>query len=164
MVKIIHLTTGEDVLVDDEDYPVLSRFTWSKSTNHANYPMARMYREKGVPIDVIMSQIILGGSRKTFELMDGNTLNMQKRNLRLLEESELNLLKNKAKVYKGQTPSSRYKGVCWSKASSKWVAMVHMNRKRYYLGLFELEEDAALAYNKKAQELYGKFAKLNAIE
>jgi hypothetical protein len=35
---------------------------------------------------------------------------------------------------------------------------------RYYLGLFKTEIDAALAYNKKALELYGDNAKLNIIE
>lgn len=162
-MKTIHLTTGEEVLVDDEDYPVLSRFKWRRSKDHADYPVTSIYRERSIPINVIMTQIILGGSKKDFELLDDNTLNMQKSNLRLLEESEINLLKNKAKTYRGHAPSSKYKGVTWDKSARKWMASIHMNRVRYYLGLFEIEADAALAYNQKAIELYGKFAKLNDL-
>ena len=30
MVKSVYINTGEEVLVDDEDYPVVSRYSWRK--------------------------------------------------------------------------------------------------------------------------------------
>lgn len=60
--------------------------------------------------------------------------------------------------------SSRYKGVHWDKRSSKWVAQIGFNKKPTYLGRYDCEKEAALAYNKKAYELNGEYAYLNKIE
>ena len=62
-----------------------------------------------------------------------------------------------------QTGTSRFKGVCWHKKAGKWQAKIQHNFVRIRLGLFSSEEDAARAYNRKAKELFGEFAKLNEI-
>ncbi len=58
---------------------------------------------------------------------------------------------------------SKYRGVLWFKNSQKWGACCASFGKKYYLGLFESENAAALAYNKKATELHGEFARLNVV-
>jgi len=60
--------------------------------------------------------------------------------------------------------TSKYKGVHWYQMGNKWVSQVSKNSKRYYLGAFTCEKEAALAYNKKAKELFGEYANLNKIE
>ena len=42
--------------------------------------------------------------------------------------------------------TSKYTGVCWSKTNSKWVAQRFENNKRHFLGYYESEYDAHLAY------------------
>lgn len=59
--------------------------------------------------------------------------------------------------------SSQYKGVTWSKQRGKWMALIHHNKQSIYLGLFTDEKEAAMAYNRKAKELYGDFANLNQV-
>ena len=49
--------------------------------------------------------------------------------------------------------SSKYRGVCWHKASNKWRAQIQINNKTKYLGLFDNEEDAYLAYKKVYDEI-----------
>jgi hypothetical protein len=39
------------------------------------------------------------------------------------------------------------------KRVSKWTAEIKNQGQRYYLGYFDKEKDAALAYNSKAKEL-----------
>ena len=56
---------------------------------------------------------------------------------------------------------SGYKGVYWEKNNNKWKAQIGHNRKRIHLGRYDRKEDAAAAYDKKALELFGKFAALN---
>jgi group I intron endonuclease len=63
------------------------------------------------------------------------------------------------KVRKNTT--SKYVGVCLK--DGLWCAKIQFNKKRYELGYYKSEVNAALAYNKKAIELYGKDAKLNII-
>jgi hypothetical protein len=56
---------------------------------------------------------------------------------------------------------SKYKGV--SRLGSAWRAMIMVNGKLSYLGLFGFESDAAIAYNYHAAYYHGEFAKLNTI-
>jgi len=59
-------------------------------------------------------------------------------------------------VGKRRKPShnkSGYVGVCWSKASNKWVAQISINKKATYLGLFATLEEA-LQVRIKAEMFY----------
>lgn len=60
--------------------------------------------------------------------------------------------------------SSKYVGVYKDKYAPVWHSAVEKDGKRYYLGVFENEIDAALAYNDKAIELYGSLARINEID
>lgn len=49
--------------------------------------------------------------------------------------------------------TSQYTGVCWYKQCDKWMASIKIGGKQNYLGLFEREYDAHLAYQKALSEL-----------
>jgi hypothetical protein len=53
--------------------------------------------------------------------------------------------------------SSHFKGVTWHKQRKKWA--VSCNGK--HIGLYECENDAALAYNAAAQRKYGDYVRSN---
>ena len=57
--------------------------------------------------------------------------------------------------------SSKYKGVHFDKEKNKWRARIRFNRELIHLGYFDSEVDAALAYDRKAKELFKEFAVLN---
>jgi hypothetical protein len=54
-----------------------------------------------------------------------------------------------------------YKGVSFHKATGKYQAQTMHFGKRIHIGLFSTPEEAAKAYDKKAQEVFGDFATLN---
>ena len=60
--------------------------------------------------------------------------------------------------------SSKYKGVYWYKARSKWCSRIYIDGKHICLGMYHSEEEAGLSYNKAAIEYFGEFANLNVIE
>lgn len=60
--------------------------------------------------------------------------------------------------------SSAYKGVCWDKNRRKWMASIKVMRKRIFIGRFQSEEQAAVAYNNAASRIFGEFANLNEIK
>lgn len=59
--------------------------------------------------------------------------------------------------------SSRFKGV-YRDRDGRWHAQIGHQSRRYNLGKFKSEVDAARAYDAKALELFGEFARLNLQE
>lgn len=59
---------------------------------------------------------------------------------------------------------SEFIGVHWNKNMQKWQSSIghpEDRKKTVYIGSFDDEIEAALAYNEKALELYGPDARLN---
>jgi hypothetical protein len=54
---------------------------------------------------------------------------------------------------KSKGASSKFRGVCWDKVKNKWVSSIGSSGSAVYLGYFENEFEAAMAYNIKALEL-----------
>lgn len=48
--------------------------------------------------------------------------------------------------------TSEYVGVCWEKSSKKWVARIHINKKRKTIGRFKTEIEAHNAYQKELKK------------
>jgi len=59
--------------------------------------------------------------------------------------------------------TSKYKGVKIITESGKWSARFQINKTRIYLGTFETEIEAAMAYNEAASDYLGHNAQLNNI-
>ncbi len=51
--------------------------------------------------------------------------------------------------------SSKFLGVALHKATGKWQAVITASGKSEYFGVFTSEQDAALAYDNRSEELYG---------
>ncbi len=83
--------------------------------------------------------------------IDGNKLNNHLSNLQLVTNR-----KNSSKDRKNKT--SKFTGVSWHKQSNKWLAQVRRNNKVEYLGVFEKEEEAVIAYlnSLQAERMYSE--------
>ena len=55
--------------------------------------------------------------------------------------------------------SSKFKGVTWHRKCKKWQAQIECDGVAHYLGLFQAEDDASLAYQEAAARLFGEFAR-----
>jgi len=90
--------------------------------------------------------------------INGDNLDNRKKNLRLCTYAENNRnrkpLENKTSKYKGVGLNKNYK-------IKTWQARIVKNSKRYSLGYFKNEKEAALAYNQAAKKYFGEFAYLN---
>lgn len=154
-MKEIQLTQGKVTLVDDSDYEMLIKHKWCAIRQEKNwYATSRVSTNSHTK----MHRIIMGvtESKIYVDHKDGDGLNNQRANLRLCTNSQ-----NSANRRKSNNSKSKYLGI--SNLRGKWKVSVRKNGKEYYGGTFISEEDAALAYNKKATEVHGEFARLNII-
>lgn len=160
-MKTIPLTQGQVALVDDGDYESLSKWKWCFSKK----PKGRMkgYAVRWNPLkrrnSFMHREILDPGDGKEIDHVNGNGLDNQRCNLRKCSRLE-NMRNQRKKVsHRNGVPcSSRFKGVHWQSAIKKWRAQIYMKGKKYHLGDFKSELDAAEQYNIAAQLLFDKFA------
>jgi hypothetical protein len=90
-----------------------------------------------------------------------NELNYTSANCRWItdQQSSFNI---RGKFTKNKT--SKYKGVSFKKKLGKWIAQISKDGQKYHIGCFVQQKDAAIAYNNKAEELFGIYAYLNKVE
>ena len=162
-MKKIKLTKEKYAIVDDEDFKYINKFHWVINGNVA----VREFGTGGKVINIPMWKfIIMTQNNKKVLYKNTNQLDNRKNNLVLISISEKNHFENKKKNgYLGRKPTSKYKGVSFSrtyKGYKKWVADINKNGKRY-VKHFLTEKEAGAWYNKLAKELYGKYAFQNKI-
>lgn len=143
------------VLVDDEDYEWLSKYRWHVY-KHCHTYYARRIKD-GKPFFMHREILGLTDPKIMTDHEDHNGLNNQRGNLRIADSSQNN--SNRRSL----TGTSKYKGVCWNEKRKKWRSYICVNKVRSDLGCYETEEEAAMAYDRKALELHGEFACLNKV-
>ena len=85
---------------------------------------------------------------------NGNQQDNRLCNLRLASNSQ-----NQANKAKWNGTSSRYKGVSWEKSRRLWKARIKKNGVLINIGRYATEEEAHAAYCRKADELFGEYAR-----
>lgn len=152
-MKKIELVNGGEALVDDDDYEVLSRYTWGITKDGYAIRFDDFYFGKKRPI--YMHHLIhISKNDMEIDHIDTNKLNNQKSNLRTVTKSQ-----NAQNRTKKENLTSKYIGV--HLADGKWVAQIKKNGRVYYLGTYKYECVAALAYNRAAKKMYGGLARIN---
>ena len=91
--------------------------------------------------------------------INGNRLDNRASNLRVCTHSQNQRNQTDRRTY----TSSIYKGVSWHKGTQKWASNINVDGKMEYLGIFEDERDAAIAYNNAATLHFKEFASLNEV-
>lgn len=150
-------SNGYKILISDEDVE-LTKFSWYAKLDSKG----QRYADRGANFSTRLLHRVITNCPKglTVDHVNLNTLDNRKENLRICTAAENN--RNKGKK-KGKH-SSKYVGVSWAKEMKKWYASLKHSGKSYNLGYFSEETEAAKAYDKKAKELYGVFAKPNFKE
>jgi hypothetical protein len=160
------LRNNVEVLIDKADHALVSDFNWaimpaSKKTNKVPHDYAVMINSKKNGKIIKMHRFIIGvtDSNVKVDHIDGDSLNNCRSNLRVATNQQNSF--NSSKPNTKRPPSSAFKGVCWDKARDKWHVGIKHNYKKINIGRFDSEIKAAQAYDERAKELFGEFAKLN---
>ena len=144
--------------VDEADVPLVTQYQWQLlRSGGKRYAGAYIRNESGNPSRVMAHRLILNpGPEWEVDHRDGNGLNNIRSNLRKATRHQ-----NGANRGMSRNNTSGYKGVSLVKASGKWYAAIQHNGKTFNLGLYVEKDDAARAYDAKARELFGDFARCN---
>jgi len=151
------LAAGRVAIVDDEDYELVSRHSWSiqerKRARKPSGPYAQAPGPEGSG-PILMHKLITGWPMT--DHINGNGLDNRRSNLRPVTNHQ-NRMNQSPQIGR----ASRFKGVTWDAQRQKWQARITFNYKQHALGRFTSEEDAARAYDAAATEMFGEFAWLN---
>lgn len=159
MSKYIQLTKGQQTLVDDEDFEYLNQWRWH--TSYYGYANRRRHiksSRKDQKFEMIkMHRLIMGAPTGMYvDHINGDKLDNRKSNLRVCTNAQ-----NSANQQLRAANTSGYKGVTLDKRRGKWIAQIRINYKNNFLGYFDDKIEAAQAYNRKAKEVWGEYAKIN---
>lgn len=148
---ILKTAKGDEIIIDAEDYPLLSCFTWVSSNYGCPYTFS--FVEKCLPI----SRLILDPPKGfVVDHINGNILDNRKENLRVCTHTQ-NMWNRKTH----KNNKLGVKGVYYCPHRCKYVAQIKVNKKKINLGRFNLLEDAAQAYRDAALLYHGEFARIN---
>ena len=152
-VNTIELAGGQVALVDAEDYEQLSQYKWCTQKYSDTFYAKRCENNKLV---FMHRQILKAPEHLCCDHKNHNKLDNRKCNLRLCTAAQ-----NSYNRRPLPNCTSKYKGVTWDRKARKWQAEIKHRNRSIHIGYFEYEQDAAIAYDDWAIELFGEFAYLN---
>ena len=154
-MRTIQAVNGGLVSVDDEDYENLIGIKWVVRTiRRVTYAQ----RKVGNSYVLMHREIMRQEAGGIVDHIDGNGLNNQRGNLRLVTHAQN--VRNRA----NSIHSSQYKGVSYAfrpERKKHWQAKIKFECKTIWLGRFEKEIDAGIAYDRAAVKYFGEYARLN---
>ena len=154
-MRYIGLTQGKRAIVDDEDFELVRHYKWCAVYIGGIWYASTRIGEKHCR----MHRMILNPNEDMqCDHVNHDGLDNRRCNIRICTAAQ-----NQQGQIKRLSFSSFYKGVTWHRGSAKWQAQITCNQVPHYLGLYDVEEDAALAYNLNALSLFGTFANINHI-
>lgn len=149
-MKNLHLSTGERIIVDDDDFEEASRHVWHKcGLGYAGRTLNGR--------TVYMHRLIMNAKKgDEIDHINRNKLDNRKSNLRFCNHSL-----NQANRPIHSKNTTGFLGVTWHKKARKYQTRIRISGRKTHLGLFEDIKEAARVYNEAAIKQFGEFAQLN---
>ena len=161
-MKKIKLTQGQYAIVDNNDFDYLNQYKWHAAFDKRSgkyYCIRSQYNKITKKDDTIRMHRLIMNCPKGLQIdhINHNRLDNRKNNLRIVNNSQNQMNR---KINKNKT--SKYKGV-YLFCKNKWRVIAAFNKKKYHLGLFDNEIDAAKKYNEFAIKYFKEYAYLNEV-
>jgi hypothetical protein len=121
-----------------------------------NNPKAHLYHDKGITV-CDRWQVFLNFLEDMGEKPEGLTIDRINPDLGYSKENcrWATLSEQARNTGSSKGSSSRYKGVSRPAHTPSFIAQIYIDGKQKYLGSYKTEDEAALAYNKEAQQHAG---------
>ena len=151
-------------VLDDDDYEWAKHFKWTAEKARNTIYVCRAEKKNGRMRHIRMHRdIVRARSFEQVDHKDGNGLDNRKNNLRIC--NHISNQQNRTKRLSGKGGST-YKGVFYRRRKSdgkkgRCFAYITINKKRYNLGTFDTDMEAAKEYDSKALFYFRHMARLN---
>jgi hypothetical protein len=166
----IPLSQGRCAYVDAADAPCVRQYGWYSHRDRSGHWYARRQESYGSvratphgrrrrQRTILLHRFLLGrtpGDKRLSDHRDSDGLRCTRQNLRIANPSQNQANRPRQR---SRCNYSQYKGVTRSTSGKPWQACIGDR----YLGRFDMEIEAALAYNAAALARYGEFARLNEV-
>ncbi len=129
-MKVILLTKGRQTLVDDIDYPELSKYKWQFNNGYAIRNTGPRANRRKIYLHRSLFHSIPQG--KIIDHKDRDKLNNQRTNLRLATRGQ-----NAVNTINRRNNKTGFSNASWDKRLKKYKATYTYNQKEVYLGLYE---------------------------
>jgi AP2-like factor (euAP2 lineage) len=153
---------GEKIKVDQEDLPTLNQYSWrvTTGTTGRRRVVTSMRTEKGAR-SITLGKFLMKPEtgKQVYPRRFNEELDYRKDNLIVCTLAERQQLLPKKRT----ATSSTFRGVSFSRSTSKWRAGIEVDGKSINLGSYDTEEEAARAYNEAAKKYFGDKAYQNPI-
>jgi hypothetical protein len=157
-LAIVPLTRGLFTQIDIEDLDLIGDCGWfaDEIRSSGKFYACRTLNTIGKRRSVRMHSIIMS-TTDMVDHADGDGLNNRRLNLRFCQRSN----SNQANQGLAAHNTSGFKGVGRTPNGRPWFAQIHVDGDNIYLGRFDDQISAALAYDKAARRYFGEFARTN---
>lgn len=143
--------------VSDEDFAAVSQYNWTH--HNGGYVCAKIDGRMTLLHRFIMARKFGCEGFRFVDHINHDKYDNRRENLRIADD-----VTNARNRQKTAGCVCRYKGVTRRTLKSgeyRYIARVFVNHKVHYGGSYKTEEEAAMAYNEMAAELFGDFACVN---
>lgn len=152
--KEIPLTQSQVAIVDECDFERVSAIKWHAVAHQGGFYAAARIKEKTFYMHRFVMGVVHEPRTVFVDHIDFNGLNNTKANLQVCTPGDNTRKRRSRRVFDCS------KGVWKVRDGSYGARIVHEGRD-YYLGVYESQREAAIAYDAAATVLFGRFAVRN---
>ncbi len=140
----------QTVIIDEEDYPVISRFTWHVKKDKNTFYAYTQVKFGGKPCGLPMHRLVTGMSNSQIDHINRNGIDNRKENLRYCTNQQNSY--NRVHFNK-----HGFRGVYIPRGCKKFAYQIAAGKKRRYKYGYETAAEAARGYDEASKELHGEF-------
>ena len=151
---------GHRVFVDDDMENIVSSLNWRVRNIRGKKYVTYCTTKKGKRVHFYLHRYVMNlckGDGKIVDHINGDSLDNQKANLRLVDCRQNNLNSAKKKSKHG----NRFRGI--STRSYGIASQIRINGEIKYLGTFQTDVEAAYFYDLASIEYHGEFGRRNFL-
>lgn len=144
-------------VIDATDLPLVLPYRWYESRRAGTVYVQASVGSGASRYHILLHRLLTDAPKnKLVDHRDGDGRNNRRGNIRVASPTE-----NRRNEVNMREHTSTYRGVSWSPRGEAWVVRCGIGTKHLYLGVYNTQIEAALAYDAAAREHFGEFASTN---